>query len=143
MTGEHYHRLDDKSRLMLPKELRPQFEDGLVLTRGLERNLYVFPLLTWGRLSEEIARLPITDLKAQAVARFFIGAATRLNLDRAGRFTVPQQLVSFAELPQDQDVVVVGVKTRLELWAPQRWSDEIVRIAEQSELHDLLREQLV
>jgi MraZ protein len=126
MTGEHHYTLDEKGRLLLPKAFRDELRDGLVVTRGLEGCLYGFPLLAWQRLEAELAQLPITNPKAAALARFLIGGALKGRLDAAGRIALPPQLLLHADIREE--VVVIGMKSRFELWSPGRWSEELARL---------------
>ncbi|WP_299427171.1 division/cell wall cluster transcriptional repressor MraZ [uncultured Meiothermus sp.] len=127
MIGEHHHTLDEKGRLMLPAEFRPALAGGLVVTRGLEGCLYVFPLATWRRLEAALTELPANNPRAVALARFFIGAALQTRPDRAGRIALTPQLLDYAEL--EHQGVVLGLKTRLELWNPERWDTELTRLS--------------
>jgi MraZ protein len=126
MTGEHHYALDEKGRLLLPKAFRDELRDGLVITRGLEGCLYGFPLVVWQRVEAELAQLPITNPKAAALARFLIGGAFKGRLDAAGRTTLTPQLLSHADIREE--VVVIGMKSRFELWSPGRWSEELARL---------------
>lgn len=128
MTGEHEYRLDDKNRVLLPKDWQASFEDGLVVTRGLEGCLYLLPLAVWGRIEAELLRLPISDLKAQALVRFFVGAALKTRLDPQGRVTLPDTLMRFADILQA--ATLLGLKNRVELWAPRRWDAHLSTILE-------------
>ncbi|MEJ5914838.1 division/cell wall cluster transcriptional repressor MraZ [Pseudokineococcus sp. 1T1Z-3] len=118
--GTHSPRLDDKGRLILPAKFRDELAAGLVVTKGQERCLYVFPERAFEELHEQLRRAPVTSKQARDYARVLLAGAFDQVPDRQGRITVPQPLRAYAGL--DRDLVVIGAGTRLEIWDAGAWS---------------------
>ena len=112
----------------MPPPFREFVEDGMILTRGMEGCLYIFPLAAWKRVEEQLEQLPLTDASSRAFVRFFYSGASKARLDAQSRVSVPQTLRGFAEL--DTEVVVAGAPGRLELWSPARWDAAIQAVQE-------------
>ena len=90
--GEYTHSIDEKGRLTIPAKFRGELAAGLVVTRGLDRNLLVFTVSEWGDLAEKIARIPISDRKARAFSRRVFSGAVDLIPDKQGRILLPATL---------------------------------------------------
>lgn len=118
--GEYQHSVDGKGRLVMPSKFRDRLEPGLVVTKGQERCLYVFPLDRWGEEVEKVKSLPRTDRRSRNYARSFFGAASDQSMDGQGRIQIPQPLRDYAGL--DKEVVVVGVAERVEIWDAEAWA---------------------
>lgn len=134
--GEYPYTLDDKGRLVMPPSFREFVEDGMILTRGMEGCLYVFPLASWKRVEEQLEGLPLTDAQSRAFVRFFYSGASKARLDNQSRVSVPQTLRTFAGL--EGDVIVAGAPGRLELWHPPRWEEAITAVQHSPPQPDLL-----
>ncbi|MFI9105233.1 division/cell wall cluster transcriptional repressor MraZ [Streptomyces fildesensis] len=117
--GTYAPRLDDKSRLVLPAKFREQLAEGLVITKGQERCLYVWPLRGFQAVTEELRRAPLTSKPARDYMRVLFAGATDEVPDKQGRITVPQPLREYAGL--DRDCAVIGADTRVEVWSAQAW----------------------
>lgn len=118
--GTYTPRLDEKGRLFLPAKFRDDLAEGLVMTKGQEQCVTVWPLEQFRRVADAMAQQVFTDRKTRNVQRVFLGDATSETPDRQGRITVPPVLREHAGL--DRDVVVVGVNKRLEIWDSVRWA---------------------
>lgn len=139
--GEYQYSLDDKGRVVVPPPFREFVEDGMVVTRGMEGCLYVFPLASWQRIERRLTELPLTDPEARNFVRFFYSGASKAKLDGAGRINVPGTLRMFAGIDGDAgSVVVAGAPNRLELWNEERWQHNLNQVQEQPPAPDLLRE---
>jgi len=136
--GEFQYSVDDKGRVIIPPPFREFVEDGMVVTRGMEGCLYVFPLAAWRRIEEKLTSLPLTDGAARNFVRFFYSGAAKAKVDAAGRITLPATLRNFAEL--DASVVVAGAPNRLEIWNEARWLANLTDVQSQPPSPDLLRE---
>jgi len=121
--GEFSYSLDEKGRVVIPPPFRDFVAEGMVLTRGLEGNLYVFPEGIWRAIEEKLERLSLTDPEARRFVRFFYMGAHPARMDRGGRILIPPNLRRFAGL--EDAVVVAGAPKRLEIWAEDRWWQEI------------------
>jgi MraZ protein len=117
--GTHTPRLDEKGRLFLPAKYRDELAAGLVLTKGQERCLYVFPLPEFERITEALRTAPVTAKAVRDYSRVFFASASDETPDRQGRVTIPAALRDYAGL--QRDCVVVGANTRLEIWDSQAW----------------------
>jgi MraZ protein len=117
--GTHTPRLDDKGRLALPAKFRSDLEEGLVITKGQERCLFVFPLAEFNRVTELLRTAPVTDRRVRDYSRVFFASASHEIPDGQGRITVPQQLRQYAGLTKD--CVVIGANTRVEVWDATAW----------------------
>ena len=117
--GTHTPRLDEKGRLFLPAKYRDELATGLVLTKGQERCLYVFPLPEFERITEALRTAPVTAKAVRDYSRVFFASASDEVPDRQGRVTIPASLRDYAGL--QRDCVVVGANTRLEIWDAQAW----------------------
>lgn len=134
--GEHLYTIDEKGRLVMPPAFREFVEDGMILTRGMEGCLYVFPLAGWRRVEEQLEGLPLTDAESRAFVRFFYSGANKARLDNQSRVSIPQTLRDFAVLTGD--VIVAGAPGRLELWNPDRWNAAISAVQDSPPKPDLL-----
>jgi len=135
--GTYTPRLDDKGRLILPAKFRPQLASGLVVTRGQERCLYVFPMGEFQRMHEQIRTAPVTSKKARDYQRVFLSGAHDEIPDKQGRLSIPANLRAYAGLRRD--VAVIGAGTRVEIWDAQAWE---AYLAEQVELYSDTEEEV-
>ncbi|ROP43096.1 division/cell wall cluster transcriptional repressor MraZ [Pseudokineococcus lusitanus] len=136
--GTHSPRLDDKGRLILPAKFRDQLAGGLVVTKGQERCLYVFPERAFEELHEQLRQAPVTSKQARDYARVLLAGAFDQVPDRQGRITVPQPLRTYAGL--ERDVVVIGAGTRIEVWDAAAWE---AYLAEQEDAFSATAEEVV
>jgi MraZ protein len=118
--GTHYPRLDDKGRLVLPAKFRESLSSGLVLTKGQDRCIWVWPAAEFAAYADRLNEASRSDVKVQAYTRVLFSGASDEIPDRQGRITVPAALREYAGL--DRDVVVVGKNTTAEIWDPQAWN---------------------
>lgn len=117
--GRHAHNLDAKGRLAIPAKFRDELASGVVLTRGIDRCLTLYPMAAWLPLAEQVSALPISDPDARAFRRLVFADAVDLALDAQGRILLPPELRAFADI--DREAIVIGVNTYLEIWGPARW----------------------
>nr|WP_245806205.1 division/cell wall cluster transcriptional repressor MraZ [Cryptosporangium aurantiacum] len=126
--GTHTPRLDEKGRLFLPAKFRDELAGGLVVTKGQERCLFVFPMAEFSRVAEQLRAAPMTHKAARAYSRVFFASAHDEVPDRQGRITIPAHLREYAGL--DRDCVVIGASTRVEIWDRQAWDNYLVESEE-------------
>jgi len=117
--GTHAPRLDEKGRLFLPAKFRDELAEGLVITKGQERCLYVFPTSEFGRLTEALRTAPVTAKAVRDYSRVFFASASDEVPDKQGRITIPPPLRDYAGLTRD--CAVIGANTRVEIWDSQAW----------------------
>ena len=119
--GTHTPRLDDKGRLALPAKFRSDLEGGLVITKGQERCLFVFPMAEFSRITELLRSAPVTQRNVRDYSRVFFASASHEVPDGQGRITVPSQLREYAGL--SKDCVVIGANSRVEVWDAAAWQN--------------------
>jgi transcriptional regulator MraZ len=117
--GTHRPRLDDKGRLFLPAKYREDLAGGVVITKGQERCLFVFPKLGFERFTERLRSAPVTDKAVRDYSRVLFASASDEIPDKQGRVTIPQGLRDYAGL--QRECVVIGANTRLEIWEASAW----------------------
>jgi MraZ protein len=117
--GTHSPRLDEKGRLFLPARFRDELAEGLVVTKGQERCLFVFPIQEFRRVTEALSQAPVTQKTVRDYSRVFFASASHEIPDRQGRVTIPAPLREYAGLTKD--CVVIGANTRLEIWDTAAW----------------------
>jgi MraZ protein len=118
--GTHTPRLDDKGRLFLPAKFRDRLAEGLVITRGQERCLYVFPMDEFVRVADTMRNAPVTSKVVRDYLRVFLSGASDEIPDKQGRVTVPANLREYAGL--GRDCTVIGAGSRVELWDTTAWN---------------------
>jgi MraZ protein len=128
--GEFEHALDDKGRLAIPAKFRPPLADGLVMTRGLDRCLFVWPIADWRVIAEKLSQISLMHADARRLHRLLFAGATDATPDRLGRIVVPAFLREYADL--SEAVVVVGLLNRLEIWSRAHWQTERALAEQQS-----------
>jgi MraZ protein len=116
--GTQFQTVDSKGRIVLPARfkrlLTPGDQDTMVLTVGRERCLLLYPLTEWARLAEVLDGLPRGEAKRDAI-RTISDNTMELELDAAGRLTVPRDFLSRAGI--DREVALVGQLRYVELWS--------------------------
>lgn len=136
--GEHQYSVDDKGRVIVPPAFRDFVEDGMVITRGMDGCLFVFPLSAWQHIEQRLTELPLTDPSSRNFVRFFYSGASKARLDSTGRISLPATLREFAKL--QGIVMVVGAPNRLEIWNDKLWNDNLTAVQDSPPAPELLRE---
>jgi MraZ protein len=126
--GEFTHHMDKKGRLIIPARYRPYLEQGAVLTRGLDRNLVIYPDGAWRTVSDQLNQMPITHPTARALRRLMFSGAVEVSLDRQGRILIPGYLREYAFL--NGQALIVGMETFVEIWEPTRWQSAIATVSD-------------
>jgi MraZ protein len=124
--GEYQHRVDPQGRVAIPARYREEFSGGIYLTRGFDQCIWAFSPDGWESYSSKYAEMSPNSLVARTLRRRVFGSTFDLELDRQGRVVLPQPLRQFAGL--QEEVVIVGAGTWLELWDSSRWDEMMVEI---------------
>ncbi len=119
--SEYEHSLDEKKRISLPKAFRSGLGTKVVMTRGLDNCLFLYPLKEWEKISQKLGEMGFGQADTRGFNRFMLSGACEIEVDGAGRMLIPDYLKQFAGITEK--VVFAGVYNRVELWQDKRWSD--------------------
>jgi MraZ protein len=116
LTGEFRHSLDEKNRLMIPASIRADIAgDSVVLTRGVDRCLWLFPHEEWRKIIQSlIGSTSLFQEKARLMQRRIIAPAQETEIDRSGRIIIPPTLREFAGLRKE--CIILGIQSYIEIW---------------------------
>ncbi|MDQ0206453.1 division/cell wall cluster transcriptional repressor MraZ [Alkalicoccobacillus murimartini] len=117
--GEYRHNVDEKGRMIIPAKFREGLGQSFVVTRGLDKCLFVYPHEEWTKLEEQLKTLPFTKKDARAFTRFFFSGASECELDKQGRVNLASPLRQYAQI--EKECVVIGVSNRVEVWSQSMW----------------------
>lgn len=117
--GEHRHTLDAKGRISLPAKFRNALTGPLVVMKGFEGCLYVIPTSDWEGSMGRVLGSNDFDPRVREVRRVLMSGSTQVELDSAGRVSIPLALRQHADL--DKEVAVIGNGERIELWDAKTW----------------------
>ena len=119
LMGEFHHNIDDKGRLIIPSKFRYELGEKFVITRGLEKCLFVYSLTEWEKIVKRLRSLPFTNKDARNFTRFFLSGAAECEFDKQGRINITSPLVRYAGLTKE--CVIIGANDRLEIWSEDSW----------------------
>ena len=119
LIGEYEHTIDAKGRLSMPAKLRRDMGEAFIVTKGLDGCLFAFSQEEWKNFETKLKSLPLSDKNARNFVRFFLAGATECEIDKQGRFLIPSNLRTAANL--EKEAVIIGVGTRLEIWNKDVW----------------------
>lgn len=117
--GEYRHTFDTKNRISLPAKFRKELGASVIVTRGLDHCLFIYPKAAWKKEAERIARHSTGSAAGRGLSRLMLAGASETDVDSSGRILVPDYLKSFAGLSVKS--VVAGVSDRVELWDEKAW----------------------
>lgn len=115
--GEYEATVDQKGRFLLPGGLKKQLPEGegrFILSRGFEKCLTLYPIKSWEQIISKISQLNDFDPKVREFRRQFLGGATEVELDSAGRMLLPQTLKEFAGI--SKNIILAAALDRFEIW---------------------------
>jgi MraZ protein len=127
LLGEHEHTIDDKNRLTLPAKFRQAMAGGVVLTRGLDACVEAYPAEDWHTLvKSNLAGLNPLSHETRVIERFYYTGAVEAQPDKQGRVMLPPALIEHGGL--GREVVVVGMRDRLEIWDRAAWRTQLKEV---------------
>ncbi len=119
--GEHRHSIDDKNRLVIPSSYRDSLGSSFIITRGLEKCLYIYTKSEWQKIVDKLASLPFTKKDARTFIRSFFSAAANCTLDKQGRINITPNQALYAGL--NKECVIIGANDRVEIWSKENWEE--------------------
>jgi len=119
--GEYQYNIDEKKRLALPAHFRRKLGKRIIITRGLDSCLFLFPLKEWNLLVKKISKLPLAKSDARGFARLMLTGAMEVEFDNLGRILIPDFLKEYASLKKR--VIIAGVFNRIEIWDEEKWKE--------------------
>lgn len=125
LMGEYHHSIDEKGRLIIPSKFRNELGTEFIVTRGLDKCLFVYSKKEWEKIVSKLSSLPFTKKDARDFLRFFLSGATVCEFDKQGRINITSPLVRYANLLKD--CVIIGVNERLEIWGEEEFNTFITK----------------
>jgi MraZ protein len=119
--GEYLHSIDLKKRMALPSKFRADLKNKVVVTRGLDKCLFVYPLSVWEELAGKLGTLPVGESATRSFIRLMLAGAVDVEIDKQGRVLIPDFLRDYAGL--GKNVIVAGIYNRLEIWDEKKWKE--------------------
>jgi MraZ protein len=127
--GEYEYKVDSKGRLPLPPKFRQEMGAELILTKGAEKCITLYPATEWHKVADSLVSKKVTSSKMRKLNRYMFGSAFNLTLDGQGRIALPSALRRYAEI--EDEAVIVGTNNCVELWSPTLWNTEKLSADEQ------------
>ena len=135
LIGEFHHNLDEKNRLMIPAKTLRELEDEVIITRGFEKCLLVYPVKKWETVINKFEELSITKSDTRKFMRILLSGATSCKFDAHARICIPGVLKSYAGLKKE--AVILGLDDHLEIWNESDYAkflednlDDFAKVAE-------------
>jgi len=119
--GEYQHNLDVKGRVAIPAKFRAKLTENAIITRGLDRCLFVFTQKEWEVLAQKLISLPLAQANSRAFVRLMLAGATDVEFDSQGRILIPDYLRKYADFKKQ--IVIAGLYNRIEIWDAETWKE--------------------
>lgn len=135
-TSEFECKLDTKGRLVLPAKIKANLPEvssnELVLRKGFESNLTLYPMLEYKKLHNRISALSDFNPEQRRLKRMFFKSIAQVELDSAGRILIPKAMLAHASI--EKEALLIGVGNYVEIWNPEVLESESIPDADMSEL---------
>lgn len=122
LIGSYRHSIDAKKRMRIPSKFKNELGTDCIITKGNNKNLFIFSQEQFSGLYEKMVNLPLFDEEAQKPVRKFLSSAFEAEEDGQGRVLLSKELIAFAGITKN--IVFVGVGNRVEIWAEEVWDKE-------------------
>ena len=137
LIGEFKHNIDTKKRIAVPAKFRKELGGKAVITRGLDKCLFVYPMKEWEKVAEKLSNLSMGQSDIRNFARLMMSGAMDVSIDKLGRILIPNYLKEFGELKNK--AVIVGVYKRVEICNEKSWENYKEKVEKET---DVLAEKL-
>ena len=117
--GEFKHNIDSKGRVAIPVKFRTRLDGGAIITRGLDKCLFLFPKTEWDSLVKKLINLPLAKADSRAFVRLMLSGAGDVEFDLQGRILIPESLRRYSGL--DKNIIITGLYNRIEIWNEAEW----------------------
>lgn len=128
LMGEFHHNIDEKGRLIIPSKFRSELGERLIITKGLDKCLFVYSESEWNKVMQKVGSLQFTKKNVRAFERTFIGGASIIEFDKQGRINITSPLVRYANI--QKECVIIGVNERLEIWGLEEFNEYMIESEE-------------
>jgi MraZ protein len=136
-AGEFRCKLDDKGRFFIPSSIRELLDKGkpdqtksVIFVRGQTECLWLYSLPDWEQKLAR-ARETLDDDQSRLFMHFIVSETMGSEIDRAGRICVPRRLRELSSI--EDEIVVIGMYDRLEIWSQEEWNGYLARMEEKYE----------
>jgi MraZ protein len=136
-AGEFRCKLDDKGRFFIPSSIRELLDKGkpdqtksVIFVRGQTECLWLYSLSDWEQKLAR-ARETLDDDQSRLFMHFIVSETLGSEIDRAGRICVPRRLRELSGI--EDEIVVIGMYDRLEIWSQEEWNSYLARMEEKYE----------
>ena len=119
--GDYVHTIDEKGRIIIPAKFREQLGSGFVITKGLDRCLWLLDAESWNKLEYKLRGMDVMKGAGRQLQRHFSASAIDGETDKQGRILLPPSLRTYAQL--DKEVLVCGMINRIEIWNKSLFED--------------------
>jgi MraZ protein len=130
LIGEFINHVGEKNRIAVPKKLREELGNKLIVTQGYEGCLIVVSPAQWQSMIDESASGPFVSHSVRDTSRFLLGGALEVELDDQGRFVLSPSLTEYANV--EDEVVFLGLGRWVEIWDKKKWQERKNYIGEHS-----------
>lgn len=138
LIGEYEQKIAAKNRILLPKALREEVGDELIISKGFEQCLIILTPVQWQELIESVVSGPYVSGQMRDTRRFLYASASKLTLDAQGRFIIPKFLKAYSNL--EKESIFLGLGSWIELWDKDLWLRNSTKLSSDSKniANDLL-----
>lgn len=122
--GSYNNSIDAKFRMIVPSKYRDELGFKCVITKGIDKCLYVYPVSEWEAFAEKLKKLPKANPKTRNFVRHFYGNAEECEIDRQGRVTIPVALREYGDL--EKELMTIGNGEKIEIWSKKVWDEDML-----------------
>jgi len=134
-AGEYLCKLDEKGRFIVPSPIREQVEaDGqsVVFLKGPEQSLLLYSAKEWNQVLER-TKSSLDEDQSRLFMHHVVSEAGTSDIDKTGRILIPGRLRKMVPMDEDQEVILVGLYHRIEIWNPSEWRRYLARTEDRFE----------
>ena len=127
LVGEFEVKMDAKGRFLFPsglrKQLSPAAQENLMLNKGFEDCLTLYPMNEWDKISEKLSKMNLFKPKNRMFYRLFHQGAKQIALDNVGRVLIPTMHMERVGLKKD--IMLIAYNDRIEIWDKSKYFEMI------------------
>ena len=134
-AGEYLCKLDEKGRFIIPSPIRERLEaegNTVVFLKGAEQSLWMYSSAEWDKVLDR-TKTKLDEDQSRLFMHFVVSEVGTSDVDKTGRVLIPGRLRKHVPMDDDQEIILVGLYHRLEIWNPSEWRRYLSRTEDKYE----------